>query len=508
MELKCKHCGEIGLIEKRGVTSTLMQRIKCLACGRWSRIPVDTEPPVFVKTEDELTKLTGKDTYIITSAQNGTPLDKKFWKGLNNLAGLYNAQLLVIPVFYHTRTKEEDIWFPKEVQPYLVQNDIKLPFGVRIMGNVRVAATAVNPLTGFESLTQGDSAIFGHAQIQMRTIATPQNRLPKILTTTGSTSTKNYSDTKAGIKGDFHHSLGAVVVELDHELEIAHIRNITGDNDSEFYDLHLHVNDRRIKTVSSIPALVTGDEHHMFISEEVTSATYTGDDSMVKLLRPNYLVRHDIIDSYSISHHHRNSPSIRYAKELNKTNSLEDELKISAKYLEATTPANSTNVIVMSNHHNHIKQWLEESDWRSDMVNAEIYHEMWAAWIRAIKAQQTFHPFIWWMKANCVAHSLYLTDDYPFIVKGIYLGYHGDRGPNGSKGSIKNLSKIGAKTVIGHFHSPGIEKGAYQVGVSTESKLEYTSGPSSWMNTHCLVHSNGKRQLVHIIKGEYRLARN
>src|SRR3990167_7236751 len=153
MEIKCRHCGEVDLIERRGVRSS-KHRIKCNACGKWSLTEETEEPVLFKKTEEELTKLTQTDTYIITSAQNSTTLDKKFWKGLTNLAKHYKAQLLVIPVFYHTRTKQDDIWFPKEVQPYLVQNEVKLPFNVRVMGNVRVAATAVNPLTGFESLTQ------------------------------------------------------------------------------------------------------------------------------------------------------------------------------------------------------------------------------------------------------------------------------------------------------------------------------------------------------------------
>jgi hypothetical protein len=141
------------------------------------------------------------------------------------------------------------------------------------------------------------------------------------------------------------------------------------------------------------------------------------------------------------------------------------------------------------------------------MVNAKIYHEMWVAWLQAIDEDRDFHPFNWWMKQHDKTATLWLTDDYPFIVEGIYLGFHGDRGPNGARGSIKNMSKIGAKTVIGHTHSPGIEKGCYQVGTSTWLSLGYTSGPSSWHNTHCLVHPNGKRQLVNIVDGEWRKQR-
>jgi hypothetical protein len=83
---------------------------------------------------------------------------------------------------------------------------------------------------------------------------------------------------------------------------------------------------------------------------------------------------------------------------------------------------------------------------------------------------------------------------------------HGDRGPNGARGSIKNLRRIGVKSIIGHSHSPGIDEGCYQVGTSTSlvPRLQQ-SGPSSWLNTHCLVYANGKRTLINIINGEWRL---
>jgi hypothetical protein len=238
------------------------------------------------------------------------------------------------------------------------------------------------------------------------------------------------------------------------------------------------------------------------LSEHITEG------GIVDTTRPKYIVRHDVIDSYSVSHHHRQSPAIRFKKHLQGTDKLQDELVDSAKWVENTTPKYATSVIVPSNHHNHIERWLEEVDWKTEPWNARIYHEMWAAWLDAIERKQPFQAFTWWMQNNCSANAIYLQDDYPFIVKDIYLGYHGDRGPNGSRGNIRSFAKIGAKTVIGHTHSPGIEKGAYQVGTSSKLKLEYTRGPSSWLNTHCLIHPNGKRQLINIVWGDWRYQEN
>ena len=52
--------------------------------------------------------------------------------------------------------------------------------------------------------------------------------------------------------------------------------------------------------------------------------------------------------------------------------------------------------------------------------------------------------------------------------------------------------------IIGHSHTPGINKGVYQVGHSTDG-MNYAKGHSGWMNTHCVIYPNGKRSLIHIL---------
>ena len=83
-------------------------------------------------------------------------------------------------------------------------------------------------------------------------------------------------------------------------------------------------------------------------------------------------------------------------------------------------------------------------------------------------------------------------------------GMHGNRGPNGARGSIRNLRRIGVKTITGHPHSPGEDEGCTQVGTSTGLRLEYNAGPSSWHQAHCAVNDDGKKQLIFIIDGKYR----
>ncbi|GAH08828.1 unnamed protein product, partial [marine sediment metagenome] len=173
-------------------------------------------------------------------------------------------------------------------------------------------ATAVNPLTGFAPLTQGSSAIFGHAQVAMQTVPTPADVMPAIMHTTGSVSLKNYSKTGRGIKAEFHHTLGAVIVEK--KGEYFHMRHVCAQDNGSFFDLDRQYTTKGWKGGYRIEALVTGDEHCLWMNPEVKRGTY-GEGGLCELLRPKVIVRHDVLDAYSISHHHRKNAVVQWAKQ-------------------------------------------------------------------------------------------------------------------------------------------------------------------------------------------------
>jgi hypothetical protein len=96
----------------------------------------------------------------------------------------------------------------------------------------------------------------------------------------------------------------------------------------------------------------------------------------------------------------------------------------------------------------------------------------------------------------------FLGRDESYAVSGVEHCYHGDKGPNGARGSTMNLSKIGAKVTKGHSHTPGIIDGCYDAGTFSRLDLEYASGsPSSWVNSMVLQYANGKRTHIHVING-------
>jgi hypothetical protein len=83
------------------------------------------------------------------------------------------------------------------------------------------------------------------------------------------------------------------------------------------------------------------------------------------------------------------------------------------------------------------------------------------------------------------------------------LAQHGDKGTNGSRGSLLQFRKLNTKVIVGHYHSPGRKDGALAVGTSTKLRLPYCQGPSSWLHSHVIVHNDGKAQHINFIKGEF-----
>ena len=147
-------------------------------------------------------KLAGVKRFVITSAQNATPIHDKFFGALRNYCDANDAELVVIPIRYKNATSvwtasqaNEERWDPA-LTPYLYNQRKKLNDNLMLMGDIKTHPTAVKPLSGFESITHGESGIFGHTKVQMCVIPTPHSRFPKILATTGAVTVKNYTDSR------------------------------------------------------------------------------------------------------------------------------------------------------------------------------------------------------------------------------------------------------------------------------------------------------------------------
>lgn len=413
--------------------------------------------------------VSGFSRYVITSAQNATPVHPGFLASILNYCEENDAQFIVIPYRYKNPTslwtannKDQEWWAPS-IKEYIVDETVRLSDNTVVLGGVKVQPTAEAPLSGFDGYTGMDSAIIGHPKVQLRTVPTPSQHLPKILTTTGAVTIPNYTDSKAGFKGEFHHSLAALIVEIDLQNN-CHIRHVHGDDAvGSFYDIDKLYAPDGVTSGHRIAALITGDSHAEFMDETVLAATYMNEDSIVNTLLPEVIVRHDVEDFYARNHHHRGNDVIAYGKHHFGRDNVEDSLQLTADFLDLTTFPNSVNVIVKSNHDEALNRWLKESDPKFDQENALLYYWLKFNQMKSVKMTSTgfssMDPFEFWCLnplnekgLKNKEQTLFLKRDESFRVHGIELGFHGDIGPNGSRGSIKSFSKIGPKTIIGHSH--------------------------------------------------------
>jgi len=448
----------------------------------------------------------GHKRFVVTALQNNTRLHSS-WPALIEYCRLQDAELIVIPIHYKnislfTAAQEYTKRWPSDASQYIVDEHIRLGGGVDVAAELKISATAARPLSAIGPLGGHNWQIIGHSKVLMDPVATPQDMKPKRCYTTGVMSVRNYSRTKQGALASFHHSVGALVVEVSGNN--AFIRQL-GMSGRSFYDvaggeLWKYYADGA-EQCFSLPALTTGDEHVKFHDPGVRRATY-GPSGMASVLKPERIFRHDVLDGYAGSHHHEKDPLTQFKKFHSGDDDYRAELDAVAKFLNETTPPNSTNYMVDSNHHDHLSQWLNRVNVNKDHRNALLILQLQEAVRRAALSGSRAGPLELYLEGKLLHKTVWLNRNKPLIIKGVDYSQHGDVGVNGGRGSASALSKATYKTVIGHSHTARIVDGCYQVGYSARG-LEYARGMGTWTHTHCLQYPDGKRTLVDIFGSKW-----
>lgn len=523
----CESCG-FDEFRFKGYYITKLGRFKrgnCISCGTHNsflmedaqqsqqNLPLEEEvvaaPRVKMIEPDVVfdEEFYGYEGVIVTSAINDTEVNKPFFNSLVKFAEKKNAKLFVIPIKYlnpSAMNMNSSVSWDPVLEPYLLRRTVRWKDQFKIIGDCNIQATAANPLSSIDSLCEGMSTIVGHPTLQMRTVAVNPSRNPIILHSTGSVSQKDrYSASKAGYRASFHHCYSAVYIEIDRNENSFHLRQLCADDSGSFFDLNEYHTPEGGTINSNVSAIVFGDEHVKFICPKVADATF-GVNGLVEKLDPDYLVRHDVLDFHCRSHHDMNRFFEQYKKKVLEEDDVEKELNETCEFLHKTT-GERTSVVVASNHHSHLLKWLETTDPKMDLVNSKVYHLlMWLMMEYVDTNGESMEPFeLYFKKMFPNSPNITFQKEDDFHINGICVSMHGDKGANGARGSRQNLSKIGERSVIGHSHSPGIQGGCWQTGTSSKLRMGYNVGPSSWLNTHCIIHRNGKRQLVTLIKGKF-----
>jgi hypothetical protein len=461
----------------------------------------------------------GTKRFIITAAQNGTPVHEEFWACLLTAARELDAEILVIPLRYKNPTsvfsgsQQNAEWWAPAVTPYLWNQRHALNKNLTVLADIKCQPTAVDPLAGMDGVSGDFSGILGHTKLRLRSVPTPHGKMAKILTTTGACTTENYTDSRAGKVGEFHHSLSAVIVELDgplfHLRQLHYSAKVTPrviDLDRAYHPNHAEPAPRAI-------AVAKGDTHVDFIDPTVDEATH-GAGGLLDAVRPQYLIEHDLLDGYSCNPHHKGSVLNAVAKRLAGRDCIRSEVNRAIDYVRARVRPKMTTVVVGSNHNDFLGRaiavCLEQGLVKFGAVNVEFILETALMQVKGTllnprKGTEYPDAFNYWLRRAKMSAVRAMDIDESLLLGGIEHGMHGNLGPNGARGSVRNLARIGVKSVTGHGHAPEIFEGHYRTGTSTFLKLEYNHGPSGWLNTHCVTNADAKRQLVTIVNGKFRL---
>lgn len=465
-----------------------------------ARLGLTGRPGAPAKREPQAQEVSAQ-TYVITAAVNATKAHGAFLKTLQLYCSMRGAQLIVIPMRYRNPTRTDDTpddWWDSKLAPYITHKRTKIAKSLVVLADIKIQPTAINPLQGWLTVSGTASAILGHTKIALKSVATKVGDPAKLVLTTGACTVEQYSDTNAGAKGQFHHTLGAVVVEVDGQHN--HIRHICPLKDGSFIDLDTKYSARGSEKAPKAEVLTMGDVHAEMADPQVTVAT----QQLAELIRPKYLVLHDVLNFGSASHH--SGYFEKFRRHASGLSSVLKELQVTARHIDTLACMADRTVMVGSNHHDHFTQWLEKSEHAHDLENALVYHETKAVMLKAIHSGGHCDPFQYWMdKLMDQGENLHwLKPGESFTRHGVEFGWHGHKGPNGARGSTRGFASIGAKVTKGHSHGAEIIDGAHSVGTSSKMDMGYnTDSPSGWTHTHEITYANGKRALVHCLGGSF-----
>lgn len=444
--------------------------------------------------------------FVVTSAVTGCQVDQKFYKSIKTYCAANDALLLILvasdPAQKLNKQGDHGTIDSTLADECVVFEDTDLNSNL-FVSTIKLSAKHIDPTTGLDRIGQRDgSFIFASPKQRLQMVATSNIKLPHALMTTGSITLPNYKtdsymSERTAYIADHDHVMGAIVVEIQDD-SVYHYRQIQASKkDGSFHDLGRKYTSQGVSEDLPV-ALILGDWH----SGETDPTVIRCTEEMISVLKPRTLVLHDAFNGLSINHHEDRNLVAQAIRHRRSQLLLEEEINKFAQDLEWLSDKVKELVIVKSNHDEFLsKHYLAEAKYVKDPHNHYYCLELAKA---MIEGQDPLKYAVSKIKPQ-LSNIRWLQRDEDFKIAGIQLGSHGDKGPNGSRGSLRNVEKSFGDSITGHSHTPGILRGAWSVGTSSYLKLGYNQGPSSWVQAHCLVYANGDRQILSIINGRWRL---
>lgn len=454
-------------------------------------------------------------TFIFTCAQSNTAVHSDFFTALKRYADFTGAELHVSRFTYNkdslgakgakTGTAEasdtEDVWYDPVIEPYISDESLAITEDLVWCGELNIIPTRVNPLSSVKTYTRKSSGIIPHAKMAMESIPTMKHEPARFLYTTGTVTQRNYIQKIAGQVAEFHHVFGALIVEVDAD-GTWYARQLNADSSGCFYDLGYYVDSTGVHEGNGVLAITHGDIHVGKADWDVLHSVFgrpqpdrMWEPGIVDKLKPQLQFFHDIIDFTPRNHHNRKDPHFLWNDE-NMT-SVEFEFEQANSVLDNASREYSKLFVVTSNHDQAILSWLKDHTAFYDPRNVEFWLRMNLRVRRGCK-----YPFMFALLEKANVDVTVLHEDDSYLIGGeIEAGLHGHLGPNGARGTPRNLKTVG-KANTGHTHSAGIIEGVYTAGVYGALDMGYNKGLSSWSHSFIVTYLNNKRAIYTIKNGK------
>lgn len=442
--------------------------------------------------------------FIITTAVTGCEVDNNFYQSIKTYSRANDALLLILvasdPAHVHSRGGYGSIDKTLSSEKVVLE-DLELNSNV-FVSTLKLSAKQINPTTGLGRIGQRDGTfIFASPKQHLNMVATSNIKLPHAVMTTGAITKSNYNTDKymserTAYIADADHIMGALILSIENDKEYHYTQIQSKSKDGSFAHMGVRYHADGSITKEKVAALVLGDWHSGSTDPIVKKCT----EAMLKKLSPNVVVLHDLFDGDSINHHEEHNKLLKAQKMLNMKPSLKEEIQLVKEDIEWFASKTKEVVVVKSNHDEFLsKHYLAKGKYVDDPANHYFSLDLAKAMIEGRDPLKVGAELLGLSSSNV----RWLQRDEDYKIADIQLGAHGDKGPNGSKGSLKNMQGAYGQSVSGHSHTPGILHGAFAVGTSSFLKLNYNEGPSSWLQTHCVVYSDGSRQLLNMINGKW-----
>ena len=469
-------------------------------------------PPQLQKAQDRNLNKNTK-VLLITTAQNKTSVNKDF---LNNLITYRDyitndlgkeAEIVIIPSKYRNPTNniedekaKSSEWWEDCLNEYLFYG--KVNFGDTLIScDSHISPTSKNPLDGYEILAENNHVVLGHSKNHFKTLPRFRGDSLRVMASTGSITSKNYSKSKSGEHGALLHSYGFVVVELK-EKEVCYIpRNVKVKSDGSFIDINNAINHQKVSKIESSLGFVWGDIH----AEQINRVFLNVTKELVAKLNPQKSVLHDIFDGATVNVHEIKDMFLQRLKITQGKHLLENEVKECLDLVDEIKGCCGEVWISESNHDNFLTRHVDNENWKRDLHNSPAYlkYALISQTVDLREYGNILGYLIWERFGDSVKYmkmgdSMYIAD--------YQVASHGDFSSNGAKGATRGFSRLNLKLIHAHSHSPMLHNNVTCVGVTCQIHQHYNrKGLSSWAYAHSVIHDNGKNQLL-VFNDDYSLS--